>query len=172
MTIDLLPVSLESLAAKVKLPDDPKTKMELLKKFYDDHARMQYNPNLDTPGFLFPGQAVIQFLAADAGMDYYRQPAKAVSVLKKTPPIAFDPLSPLTAVLTWAAPVRWDTVLEYNLNAQRQRYMKRNWKTSCARSRHQCKYLSETDEKEKTTIKQVYEGVLIIPRSTKTALRP
>src|SRR5579862_557943 len=57
LTIDLLPVSLEALAAKVKLPEDHKARLELLKKFYDDHAKAPFNPTLDTPGFMFPARA-------------------------------------------------------------------------------------------------------------------
>ena len=123
MTIDLLPVSLESLSQQVPLPKDTKERNELLKKFYDQYANTPYNPAQDTPGFLFPAQAEIQYLAANADMEYYKQAAQALMALKKTRPVAYDPLSPLSEALTFLAnPPNWEARLEKNLENEREIY--------------------------------------------------
>jgi len=164
LTIDLLPVSLEALAEKVKLPDDPKKRLDFLKKFYDENAKIPYNPNLDAPGFLFPEGAQIQFLTADAGMEYYKQPGRAVSLLEKAPPVAFNPLSPLVGELSWlATPPAWEASLQRNLDVERDPFKER-WN-----SHYRVlvvlndKYLSLTDDKEKANTKFTYDNLLNNP---------
>jgi hypothetical protein len=164
LTIDLLPVSLEELAAKVKLPEDRQARLEILKRFYDENARKSYNPNLDTPGFLFPARAEIQFLTADAGMPYYKEPAHVMSVLEKTPPLAFNPACPLLGVVTWkTAEPAWQSSLQRSLDAERGKAETAANNQYLVLAALKERYLTEKEEKEKESIKLAYETRLSYP---------
>ncbi len=158
MTIDLLPISLETLAQQVALPKDTKERNELLKKFYDKYAQVPFNPAQDTPGFKMPAQAQIQFLTANADMEFYKQAAQVLISLQKTPPIAYDPLSPLSGALAWAAtPASWDARLQKTLENERETVKYKVARHFMALANANERYWKETNEKTKADYKLGYE---------------
>jgi hypothetical protein len=112
----LFSVPVEKLAAeKVKLPENEAERLKVLQAFYKKYEKDRYNPSEDKPGFLFPAQVQVQYLAADANMPYYREPAQAVTALEKMPPVAFNPLMPLAGALSLLAREPcWETSLQRN----------------------------------------------------------
>jgi hypothetical protein len=125
LDFDLLPVKLDKIAEKVNLPDDPGQRTATLKAFYDIYVEKPYDPSEGKPGFLFPGQAQIQFLTADAGMEYYQRPAQVISKLQKASPIAFNPSMPFAGALTALAQgPAWEASLQRNYDQLQAEYQK------------------------------------------------
>jgi hypothetical protein len=123
LTIDLLPISLEELAKKEKLPEDRAQRLEVLKSFYEKYAKEPYNPTSDKPGFVFPERAEVQFMMADPTMEYYKGAAEAVTILQKVPPVAVDLLHPLVGQVQWLAsqPI-WQAKLQASITQERDRH--------------------------------------------------
>jgi hypothetical protein len=122
LDFEMLPVSLEQLAEQVPDPG-----IKALKEFYDKNAKNPYNPNLDKPGFLLPAQVKVQYVTANPGMEYYKQPAQLMSVLQKTPPVAYNPMMPLAGLIGQrAADPAWENSLqtnyEFKLKEHRQKW--------------------------------------------------
>jgi hypothetical protein len=125
LDFDLLPVKLDHLAEKVSLPDDPAKRTQILKAFYDKYAEKPYDPSEGKPGFLFPAQAQIQFLTADAGQGYYKGPVQVISKLQKATAFAFNPSMPFAGALTnLAQGPAWETSLQRNYDALQANYQK------------------------------------------------
>jgi len=168
LSVTLFPVSLDVLAKKEKLDDDPDKKLAVLKEFYDKYADKPYDPTKDSPGFLMKSQAKIQFFAADASMDYYKKPAQVLSKLEVMPPVAFTPLAPPLGgmVQLLAAPSAWTASLERNLgNIDRDRdvYLQKLGEYHKALNNRYNLYLAETTDKAKEAAKSSYEDLLHNP---------
>ena len=123
LTIDLLPVSLEELAKKEKLPEDKAQRDEILKNFYDKYAKDPYNPTSDKPGFIFPERAEVQYMMAEPTMEYYKGAAQSVMALEKVPPLAVDLLNPLVGQVQWLSrQPAWSATLQGKITQERDRH--------------------------------------------------
>jgi hypothetical protein len=126
LTIDLLPVSLEELAKAEKLPEDPAKRLEVLKQFYEQYAKEPYNPTSEKPGFKMPQRVEVQYITADAGMEYYKKPAETLTILEKHPPAIPNVLGPLGGKIGWLAALpAFQTALEQGVAGEKMIYMKK-----------------------------------------------
>jgi hypothetical protein len=123
LTIDLLPISLEELAKKEKLPENPAQRLEILKNFYEKYAKEPYNPTSDKPGFVFPERAEVQYMMAEPTLEYYKTAADAVTALEKVSPLAVDLLNPLVGQVQWLAQQpAWLVTLQGKITQERDRH--------------------------------------------------
>lgn len=81
--VTLLPVKVEEFVKDKNIPEPSKNELEELFKKY---AKSHYNPASDTPGFIQPEKAKIQYVTADPQKSYYKDMAKLVSALEANPP--------------------------------------------------------------------------------------
>jgi hypothetical protein len=158
LTIELLPVSLEALAKQVELPTDRKEKLEVLKRFYMEHKGTPYNPSQDLPGFKFPAQVEVQYLAANAGMEYYQQAAHVLTELQKAAPVTYNPMFPEAERLGYfATALSWDARLQKSLEVQRENFKNRAKSHFAALSTYLDAYWKETNDKTKADLKLRYD---------------
>lgn len=83
--VAILPVKVEDFLAKV-----PEPTKEQLEELFTKYKNQKYNPGSDTPGFIQPERAKIQFVTADPESSYYMDKAKMVTSLETIPPMYVD----------------------------------------------------------------------------------
>lgn len=81
--VTLLPVKVENFINDKSIPEPTKNELEDLFKKY---AKSHYNPAADTPGFIQPEKAKIQYITADPQKSYYKDMARLVTALEANPP--------------------------------------------------------------------------------------
>jgi hypothetical protein len=172
LTIDMLPISLEELAKAEKLPEDPAKRLEVLKQFYDQHAKEPYNPSSDKPGFKMPQRVEAQYITADADMEYYKKPAEILTQLEKLSPALPNVLGPLGGTIGWLSSLpAFQATLEQDVVGGKLMYQKNVNDRFAALQKLQLQMNLQTDKTEQAIAvaeirkeaKEAYEKLLANP---------
>src|SRR6516164_2598541 len=87
--VALVPVRVDKFLKEI-----PEPKKEELEAFFKKYQKTPFHPASSTPGFEIPTKVKAEWVMADPESPFYKQSAQAVSLLEKTPPLAWSPFFP------------------------------------------------------------------------------
>ena len=115
--VALVPVRVDKFLKEI-----PEPKKEELEAFFKKYQKTPFHPASSTPGFEIPTKVKAEWVMADPESPFYKQSAQAVSLLEKTPPLAWSPFFPQLAAIASVGgnPLAWDASMDRNYGFEKK----------------------------------------------------